>query len=59
MHLLARQPGGGHADDDGVVAGEDDVDEDDLKERRQRICIEFEHLYAAGESGRRPEPAGR
>jgi hypothetical protein len=35
--LLLRQPGGRHADDDGVVAGQDDVDEQDLGERDQPV----------------------
>ncbi|MGY4470624.1 hypothetical protein ACVWWK_006333 [Bradyrhizobium sp. LB9.1b] len=42
--LLGRQAGCGKADDDGVVAGEHEVDQDDLKQRGQRFGgDEFSH----------------
>ncbi len=42
--LLGRQARRGKADDDGVVAGQNEVDQDDLKQRAQRVgSDEFSH----------------
>ena len=42
--LLRREPGGGEPDDDGVVAGQNEIDQDDLQKRRQRVGgDEIEH----------------
>ena len=34
-----REAGGGEADDDGIVPGEDEVDHDDLEERTTRRLL--------------------
>ena len=42
--LLGRQARRGKADDDGVVAGQHEVDQDDLEQRGQRVGgDEFNH----------------
>jgi hypothetical protein len=39
---LLRQPRSGKADDDGVVAGENEIDEDNLQESRQHTVVKTE-----------------
>jgi hypothetical protein len=38
-NCCGSQPGRGEADDDGIVAGENEIDENDLQEGRQHTVI--------------------
>lgn len=43
---VGRQAGGGHADDDGVVSGQDQVDHNDLQEGREESGFEHADLVS-------------
>ena len=51
--LTRRQVAAGQRDDDGVVAPEDDVDRDDLKDRNYKSIIDHAGDFRTGETSRR------